>query len=912
MKKNLLLMAMAAGCALSANAQAVLGYSVSKTAGTYTPLTDATVIYDASTQETPIGDAMVQSVFAPSGVQTAEGYVAGYDLGFTANVGGIEYKNFVVSGAGYIYLGTGDISIKPSMKGNYMSADGLYDIVGAAIQRDTKGNAATKISYKVADDALTVQYENIGMMYGFFGDPAVADMQLTLHANGNFEVVYNNLANVPEGSNVFVYMGVRQGRSYVCTKADGDNVVLTRNDNNTLPLPNTTANGTTFAFKAPANCVVPTAQPSDLQLSATSTSVSGSFAPAADADTYLVVYKSDDSAVAFTPADGTAYTVGQSVEGVTVAYYGPNTSFEVANLAGDVTYPFTVYACNSYGLNGPVYNTVSPLAGSATTAPSGVAAVAVSKSDLSSITLNVTANAADNDVVVVYNTYCDRDNYGDHGLFGAMTAATAQGDVLPVPEGYQSNLQYPGTPVPANAGTVAYIGKGGEITISGLDPSTLYYFGVYSRNAAGAYSSDVVYAGGSTNFAAPADGNSANYPRYMLPYGWSSSEMDASTFNFVDQTYVTRGAISQGTQAIQQNGKLNRGDAVNGKEAWLTVAPVEVNVAHMLVNFSYCLTAGASRFSTTAYNDWAENDMLAIRVSTDNGATWTPVSTYTATNHPSQDATLSYVDINADLNDYVDQQVLVQLYIKTYAAPAFGFNVYVDRFSISQAEANAAPVVTVNDVKASSAVVNWTGAQTNYVVAYNAAGSTDVTEVNVEGTTYTLSDLEANTAYEVRVRGQLVNANGYTDWSETVSFTTTDWPAVDAPENLAADVNGDEGTVILTWDPAVDAESYEVAYRLASTTTWSTMSVTEPTAVLANLEKSAAYVWKVRAYCTHGRVTAYSGQNRFTSPATTGINAVSADSDAEYIDLAGRKVQNPAQGIYLKRSGSKVAKVAIK
>ena len=919
MKKCYLILAMTAGAALSAQAQAVLGYTVSSAEGTYTPLANPTVIYDASTQEAPITDKMMQTVFTPDGAKTESASVKGYDLGFSASIAGTEYKNFTVSGAGYLYLGEGDIAINPSMKANFMSADGAYDIVGAGIQRDSKGVANTKISYEVtgsgADAVLTVQYENLGMMYAFFGDPAVADMQIRLHADGNVDIVYNNLASVPDGSNVFVFMGIRQGANYVCANLVGDVLSLTRNQNNTIGLPNTTPNGKTYTLKAPGQCAVPTTAASDLQLTTTSTSVHGSFAPAADADTYLVTMWHRSANILFVPQNGTTYTTGQQTTGITVAYCGPNTEFDVSSLPGDETYVFTVYAANSYGLNGPVYN-LDAIRAEATTAPAAPKEVVIGECGLNNIRLTVTPNDAEQEVVVLYNPYCDRDNYGDHGLFGTLTPTTAQGDVLPVPEGYASTLQYPDAPLPENAGTVAYIGEAGEINIEGLQPSTGYYLAVLTRNPEGKYSTDMILTGASTSLTCPTSGSGANYPRYRLPFGWSSSPVGDNTFEFINQSYVMRGAISQGTQPIQQNAKLNRGDATNGKEAWLTVAPVNVNATHTTINFSYCLAAGASRFKTDPYNDWNENDLLAIRVSTDQGATWTPVTSYTAANRPVQETATSYSDISADLNAYLGQTVLVQLYLKTYAAPAFGFNAYVDHVNIYQVEDTAAPVATVGKVDEASAVISWTSAQKSYQVAYNAVGSDNVTEINVEdATSCTITGLEAKTAYEVKVRGLL--SSGYTEWSQTVTFTTTDYPAVNAPENLLSQiVEGNDANshiAILSWDPAKDAESYEVAYRISTSTEWCKVNVADNTHTIDTLEPNTTYVWKVRAFCTHDRVTSYSAQARFTTPEqTSGTLMITLDENAEYYDLSGRRIHHPAQGVYMMRSGDKIVKVLIK
>lgn len=917
MKKQLLALTMAAAAVAGANAQAVLGYGVTKTQGSYTPLSNPTVVYDAAAAETPVTDNMIKTVWSPDGVQTGT-EAQGYALGFTATVAGTDYTDFLISGGGYIYLGNGQVAMNPAGSGNFMNMSGDYNIVGAGNQRDSKGTPATKISYQVsgegADAVLTVQYENIGQMYSFFGDPATIDMQLSLAANGTFSVTYNNLANVGDGNRLFMLMGVRQGSNYVCAVEGSDAPAIMRNDFSTYPVQSTEADGTTFVFTPPTVCAAPAGAPAQLTVSATSTQVSGSYDAVSDADTYLVLYTMGQ-ATDFTPVNGTVYTKGQQVaEGVSVAYFGPDTQFTLNNLDPSTAYGINVYAANSYGIGGPVYSEQKAQV-VAVTLPGAPAAVEVGECGLNSIQLNITPNAANDDVVVLYTDYCQRDNYGDHGLFGQLEATSAQGDVLAVPADFTPMFNYEGAPQPANGGVVAYAGKvDGPVTISGLDASTGYYLAVYSRNADGKYSSDVIYSGASTQLTAPADGTSYNYPRYQLPFGWTGSVMGDNTFEFVDQLYFVRGAISQGTQPIQQYGKLNRGDAVGGKEAWMTLPPVAVPAGHTQLTMNYCINEGVSRFATNPYT-WTENDQLALRVSTDNGATWTVAREYNITDHPQQDDKLAYSDMSADLTAYAGQTVLVQVYFKTYSAPAFGLNMYVDRISLQQVEDTSVPTaVNVGQIGATSAVVSWTGAQTNYKLRYKGAADSDYTEVIVEGaTTYTLTDLQAKTAYTLNVSGQL--AEGYTDWSEAAEFTTTDYPALDAPEGLEAVVGNEHGTsVTLSWNPVTNATHYEVAYRKSTATSWTMVEQEAAMLELTDLEPLTTYICKVRAYGSPYRTSAYSAQVSFQTGESSGIETVSLDAaaDAQYYDLSGRRILNPTPGLYLRHIDGKISKVVVK
>ncbi|MDE6928203.1 MAG: hypothetical protein K2P06_05700, partial [Muribaculaceae bacterium] len=94
----------------------------------------------------------------------------------------------------------------------------------------------------------------------------------------------------------------------------------------------------------------------------------------------------------------------------------------MTKLQGGSDYNFTVYSLNAYGLNGPVYNTISPLTGSVVTKPAPAEGINLVSADAGSLTFNVIGNAAGDEVVVLYTDYCERDNFGDHGLVGEIPA----------------------------------------------------------------------------------------------------------------------------------------------------------------------------------------------------------------------------------------------------------------------------------------------------------------------------------------------------------------------------------------------------------------------------------------------------------------------------------------------------------
>lgn len=129
------------------------------------------------------------------------------------------------------------------------------------------------------------------------------------------------------------------------------------------PLTNST---TTLAIPP---CTTPPNPPTNLTLTPTSTSISGSFTGAAGANNYLVV-RSLNSTLSFTPANGVTYASGQFFGVDTIVAYGSSTSFFASGLTPSTTYFFFVFSANGSCTGEPFYNTTA-LTGTAATQAGG-------------------------------------------------------------------------------------------------------------------------------------------------------------------------------------------------------------------------------------------------------------------------------------------------------------------------------------------------------------------------------------------------------------------------------------------------------------------------------------------------------------------------------------------------------------
>ena len=89
------------------------------------------------------------------------------------------------------------------------------------------------------------------------------------------------------------------------------------------------------------------------------------------------------------------------------------------------------------------------------------------------------------------------------------------------------------------------------------------------------------------------------------------------------------------------------------------------------------------------------------------------------------------------------------------------------------------------------------------------------------------------------------------DWTAIVPFTTTASSSCPAPTNLAVQVDHTDAT--LTWQQAANtANEWQISYRQASESAWTTVTVTTTSHTLTDLVPNVDYTAYVVAHCTDG------------------------------------------------------------
>ncbi|MBP3740389.1 MAG: fibronectin type III domain-containing protein [Bacteroidales bacterium] len=264
-------------------------------------------------------------------------------------------------------------------------------------------------------------------------------------------------------------------------------------------------------------------------------------------------------------------------------------------------------------------------------------------------------------------------------------------------------------------------------------------------------------------------------------------------------------------------------------KAWLITPQVTVPAGGAL-NFDLALTAYSGNVGAPATT--GTDDRFVVLVTTDDEATWTILREWnnSGSAYVYNDIACSATgeSVNIDLSAYAGQTVRIAFYGESTTSNADN-NLHIDNVAIGLDVAAGAwqevPAATASttltgleseteyevkvkglcdggvesdesavvsfttlagcmvptalavapeNITTTTAVVSWTNGYSTddaWEINYRVSGAAEWTVVNATTNPHTLTGLAANTAYEVRMRTNC-GAEGYSDWSATVSFRT--------------------------------------------------------------------------------------------------------------------------------------------
>ena len=161
-----------------------------------------------------------------------------------------------------------------------------------------------------------------------------------------------------------------------------------------------------------------------------------------------------------------------------------------------------------------------------------------------------------------------------------------------------------------------------------------------------------------------------------------------------------------------------------------------------------------------------------------------------------------------------------------------------------------------NSNTAHSGSVSWTGDADGYELIYSTAytfepGDEGVTQINLGNVnTYTLQDLTPETTYRIKVRANCGEEDGYSQWSNQVSLTTT--ATCIKPTGLTAS-NVTSSSATITWTAGEAGQNtWNLQYKKASESEWQSVTVTTNSYDLNDLSAVSAYDVRVQADCGEG------------------------------------------------------------
>lgn len=156
------------------------------------------------------------------------------------------------------------------------------------------------------------------------------------------------------------------------------------------------------------------------------------------------------------------------------------------------------------------------------------------------------------------------------------------------------------------------------------------------------------------------------------------------------------------------------------------------------------------------------------------------------------------------------------------------------------------PSASINT--ANSIYFSWGGPSDGvYELQWRVAGTTSWTSVGgLTQTSYTLTSPTVNTTYEWRVR-RACSSIDFSDFTPTNIITVTCQSVYLSPYTYKMTSN----SVNLSWSTYQAGNSYELQWRPASATVWTTVpGLTTPPYTLTGLTPGVTYQWRVRKMCT--------------------------------------------------------------
>ncbi len=177
---------------------------------------------------------------------------------------------------------------------------------------------------------------------------------------------------------------------------------------------------------------------------------------------------------------------------------------------------------------------------------------------------------------------------------------------------------------------------------------------------------------------------------------------------------------------------------------------------------------------------------------------------------------------------------------------------------------------TISNITSNAATLNWTAIAnaSGYTIQYKLSSSGTWTTVTSTTNSYTLSGLNSNATYQVKIETNCNNLQN-SNYSSVQSFTTP-FPVCSVPSGLSA-TSITTTSATLSWSSVASAVNYNVQYKVYNAGSWTTVVATTNTQALSSLTPSTKYYFQIQSNCGGGNLSNYSTIDSFTTLTPCGV-----------------------------------------
>ncbi|MBR1768843.1 MAG: fibronectin type III domain-containing protein [Bacteroidales bacterium] len=272
------------------------------------------------------------------------------------------------------------------------------------------------------------------------------------------------------------------------------------------------------------------------------------------------------------------------------------------------------------------------------------------------------------------------------------------------------------------------------------------------------------------------------------------------------------------------------------------------------------------------YVSYSYGNTFTIEVST----TGTAVSDFTVVQtltYPSSNNT--WEERTVDLSDYIGEDIYIAFHIINNNMAG----TVIDDISLAACKNPSSPVVS--NITGHQAQISWEGNETNnYTLQYKQNSSSDWEEITGATSPVTLSDLQPETQYNVRV---ILNCSEDDEQYISVTNNFTTDISCPAPVITVSEVTTETATV--SW--VGDATDYTLRYKISGSSDYiaEDIALEGNTYSLTGLSASVSYTVEVSAICQDGDNSQYGSKSFMT--ACDVITNLPTEDDVWFEDFEG-------------------------